>query len=128
MFRAIIIVLVVLAPMAAQAVEYHCNVEKKFNSEHTYTQSDIEKFQYSVRIEEIGNSALISRCSFSTSEQTVTCDRYVVDKIESDSYVKIKKYYNFRSQLDVQLWRSLFFVENNGRAGIAFGNCKVVAP
>ena len=115
-------------PFTAQAAEYHCQVQQKFNSEHKYTQSQIEKGQFSVRIEENGSAAFVSRCSYTPSEQKVICDRYAVDKVVQDSHMKIKKYYVFRSQFDVQLWPSLAFVENNGRGGIAFGKCTVVAP
>ena len=50
------------------------------------------------------------------------------DLVFPDEYQKIKKYYRFRGQFDVQLFPSLFFVENNGRGGIAFGKCRVVSP
>ena len=58
----------------------------------------------------------------------MTCDRYPMDKVVLDENVKIKKYYLFRSQFDVQLFADLLFIENNGRGGIAFGRCRVVAP
>ncbi len=41
---------------------------------------------------------------------------------------RIKKFYVFRSQFDVQVYPDLSFIENNGRGGIAFGTCSVVAP
>ena len=41
---------------------------------------------------------------------------------------RIKKYYVFRSQFDVQVFSDLSFLENNGRGDIAYGKCEVVAP
>jgi hypothetical protein len=117
-----------LFAMPAFAVEYECKVERKLDTERPYTSEQIQKGQFSVRIEESGNSARVSRCSSSASAKKVTCDRYQMDKVVFDENVKIKKYYLFRSQFDVQVFSDLFFVENNGRGGIAFGRCRVVAP
>ena len=103
-------------------------VEAKFNPEHVYSQSQLQKGQFSVLVEERGNSAFLTRCSFAYSSQKVTCDRYEVDKVVFDENVKIKKFYVFRSQFDVQVFYDLFFIENNGRGDIAFGKCEIVAP
>ena len=51
-----------------------------------------------------------------------------VDKVATGKYVKIKKFDVFESQFDVQLFLNMEFVENNGRGGISFGKCKVMAP
>jgi len=112
----------------AQAVEYNCKVGKKFSAEHTYSVPELEKGQFSVKIVDEGESAILSRCSVTLSANKVTCDRYIVDKIIFDENVKIKKYYVFRSHFDVQVFSNLSFVENNGRGGIAFGKCVVTAP
>jgi hypothetical protein len=115
-------------PGLATAVEYDCAVEKKIDSENTYTPDQIDKYQYSVKVEKGKEGAFLSRCSFSLVENKVTCDRYRVDRVVFDEHAKIKKYYAFRSQFDVQLFPNLLFVENNGRGGIAYGQCRVVAP
>ena len=78
--------------------------------------------------DERGDTVFVSRCSYAASVQKVTCDRYKMDKVVFDKNVQIKKYYLFQSQFDVQIFRDLSFVENNGRGGIAFGKCRVVAP
>jgi len=109
-------------------VEYDCGVEKKFDSANIYTKDMIEKSQFSVRIEEESGGSYLSRCSFTASAGSVTCDRYAVDKVVFDENVRVKKFYVFSSQFDVQLFQSLFFLENNGRGGIAFGTCRVVSP
>ena len=59
---------------------------------------------------------------------SVTCDRYEVDKIMFDANAKIKKFYLFGSQADVQIFSDLSFVENNGRGSVAYGKCRVIAP
>ncbi len=128
MFHKFLVALLFFMPVMVQAVEYHCIVEKKFDAEREYTPAQIEKGKYSVQIEENGDTTFVSRCSFSPSAQKVTCDRYQMDKVVQDYNVKIKKYYLFGSQFDVQLFASLLFVENNGRGSIAFGKCNVVAP
>jgi len=113
---------------ASLAVEYDCAVEKKFYGGQAYSKDDLQKGQYSVLIQEEGDDAFLSRCSLSPSEKKVTCDRYEVDKVVFDSNVKIKKFYVFRSQFDVQLFPDLLFIENNGRGSIAYGHCKIVSP
>ena len=128
MLRFSVIILVLCVPTFAAAAKYDCKVEKKFDSENTYTANKIEKGQFSVKIEDSGGGAFVSRCSLSPSANKITCDRYQVDKVVFDEKVKIKKYYVFQSQFDVQLFSDLLFVENNGRGGIAYGKCRVVAP
>jgi hypothetical protein len=128
MLRVSVILLVLCMPGFVAAAEYDCKVGKKVESEATYTAHQIEKGQFSVKVEESGGGTFVSRCSLSQSANKVTCDRYQVDKVVFDENVKIKKYYVFRSQYDVQLFSDLSFVENNGRGGIAYGKCRVVAP
>ena len=124
--RALIVMILLAVSVQAEALEYRCNDEKKLNFDNVYSAVEIEKGQISVLVEEKGDSAYLSRCSFSPSVHEVTCDRYEVDKIVFDEKVNIKKYYAFRSQFDVQVFSDLHFVENNGRGGIAFGKCNVV--
>ena len=122
----VIIAMLGIKPLCA--AEYLCQVERKFNASHRYTPEELERWQFSVRINENSDEASIDRCSFSSSAQTVTCDRYVVDKVAFDENAKIKKFYVFRSQFDVQLSSDLNFIENNGRGDIAFGECALVSP
>jgi len=60
--------------------------------------------------------------------QKITCDRYQMDTVVLDEQVKIKKYYLFQSQFDVQLFANLSFIENNGRGSVAYGKCRFIAP
>ena len=113
---------------SATAADYNCIVNKKLTSGKTYTAQEIAKWQFAVKIEERGNKAFVSRCSYSSIENKITCDQYEVDKIVFDEHVKIIKFYYFRGQFDVQVFADLSFIENNGRGGISFGNCKIVSP
>ena len=113
---------------SAWSVEYYCPVTSKFDSEREYNQEHLRQYDYSVRIADLGETATVSRCSYTPSEARITCDRYEIDKIVSDEWVNIKKYYHFQSQFDVQLYANLRFVENNGRGGIAYGTCQIVSP
>jgi hypothetical protein len=122
------IVLFFLLPTITQAVEYNCKVEQKFDSAQVYSADQLQKGQYSVVIKDNGVAASLSRCSFSPSNQAITCDQYEVAKIVFDKQVKIKKYYVFNSQFDVQMFSGLTFIENNGRGGIAYGKCSLVSP
>lgn len=128
--KSVISALLIVAAFSgvASAAEYECLVSKKFDSEQEYTEEIIQKFRYSVKVEDLTGTSFLSRCSVSPSAGKVTCDRYTVDKVVMDSNVRIKKYYHFLGQFDVQIFRDLSFVENNGRAGIAFGKCSLSSP
>lgn len=125
---AMLLIFSLCAPAFAAAAEYECKVEKKVDSDASYTSNQLEKGKFSIRIEEGKKETFVSRCSFSPIAQKITCDRYHVDKIVLDEYVKIKKYYLFRSQFDVQLFPDLSFIENNGRGSVAYGKCRFTAP
>jgi len=106
---------------------FKCSVTKKINSERTYSKERLSKYRYSVIIEDNGSKdSFFSRCSYSPIAKKDTCDRYKVDKIANDTNVNIKKYYIFQSQFNVQIFKNLSFVEDNGRADIAFGKCKLL--
>ena len=117
-----------LAAAPSYAVEYFCKAERKFSTEHQYTSQEIEKWKFSVRLEEMDNKAFVSRCSYVLSVANLTCDRYEVDKFVFDKNVRLKKFYVFSSQYDFQLFADLTFVENNGRGDVAYGKCQLVSP
>lgn len=71
-------------------------------------------------------SPFVERCSYIESQNKVTCDKYLVDRVEVDQYIGVRKFYYFKGQFDVQLFDDLSFIENNGRKGIAYGQCKGV--
>ena len=107
MHRFSIIILTLCMPSIVAAAEYNCKAEKKFDSENTYTADYINNSQFSVKVEEGSSGVFLSRCSFSSSANKVTCDRYKADKVAFDKNVKIKKYYVFSGQFDVQLFSDL---------------------
>jgi hypothetical protein len=110
------------------ASEYICAITRKLERDREYSKQQIEQYQYSNRIEVRETEAFVSRCTYSQGAAKVTCDRYKVDHVVFDPNVKIKKFYLFSSQFDLQLYQDLTFVENNGRGGIAYGNCKLISP
>ena len=61
---------------------------------------------------------------FSLSAQRDTCDTYEVDRVETDRFTGIAKYYYFRGQFDLQVFPDGAFVENNGRGLVSFGHCR----
>ena len=110
------------------SVEYYCPATKKVSFEQEYSQAELDKWKFATKVEETGAAAYVSRCSYTLSEDEVTCDRYKVDRIEYDENVKIKKYYYFRSQFNFQIFADLSSLEDNGRVSIQFGRCEVIAP
>ncbi|NVI98290.1 hypothetical protein HV824_09155 [Myxococcus sp. AM009] len=112
----------------ATAVEYRCTVNRKLSVDYEYTAAELEKLKFHNLIEETAKGTFISRCGFSLIAGQVTCDRYKVDRVEVDPFVKIKKFYIFRSQFNLQVFRNLDFIEDHGRGGISFGKCELTAP
>jgi len=123
--RVTVALSVALASSVARAAVLECSVTRKLDTENTYSREYLEKAKFTVLVEESASVAKLSRCSFVQSKRSVTCDSYDVDRVEYDANIGAKKFYVFRSQLDVQVFRDLTFVENNGRGGIAFGTCHV---
>jgi hypothetical protein len=122
MKNLICISLLLISPLV-YSNSYDCKVTRKFDFQSEVTPSIIQKYQYSVRIKDTSKPEL-ERCSFTPSQNRVTCDRYTVDRVEIDKFVGIKKFYYFTGQFDVQLYPDMRFVENNGRGGISYGVCE----
>ena len=66
------------------AEEYFCPVSKKLSSEGAYTTAQLQKWMFSVKIKHLGETAIMSRCSFASSAGAVTCDDYKADFIYDD--------------------------------------------
>ena len=115
--------LLLLFPPLVFSTTYECKVSRKLDSENFYTTERIEQGKFSVNIRHDKKSD-IERCSFSPSQNKVTCDKYQVDRVEVDKWVGIKKFYFFKGQFDVQLFPDMSFIENNGRGGISYGKCE----
>ena len=113
MFRISILFIILCLPVLAQATEYKCDIKKKFDFGHAYSPDKIKHDKYSVLIEEKGDTAFVSRCSFSLSAKKITCDLHKADKVVFDKNVRIKKYYFFQSQFDVQLFSDLSQIRAN---------------
>ena len=126
---AIISIPLLFAASEASSAELYCRVTDKYDFEKIYSEAEIDEWKLSAQLEDQGNKAFVSRCSYTTNEGKVTCDRYEVDRIEYDENVNIKKYYIFSSQYNIQIfYENLLFIEDNGRGGISYGNCIVVSP
>ena len=116
----------------AQAEMWNCVVDRKIDSERTYTDANIQKWHARAALILTDAGALIARCGLSiASGNRETCDYYDADKIERDPVTGIIKAYYFKGQMDLQIYPNQngtggTFVENNGRGAISFGTCTVV--
>jgi hypothetical protein len=113
---------------SAVAADYRCTVERKVHHEGEYTAAELEKGKFSNLIEETKEGSFVSRCSFEATQGRVTCDHYKADRVEVATGVKIKKFYFFSSQFNLQVFPNLTFIEDNGRGSISFGRCQLIAP
>lgn len=116
------------AALRKQLVDAGLAKEETADSEVRHVAADVLKKNQAHLIVEDEKKAFVERCSFVASANRVTCDRYKVDPVVADKNVDLKKFYLFRSQFDVQIFRDLSFIENNGRGGLAYGVCKLIRP
>jgi hypothetical protein len=124
----IFLIFILVFKIEASSAEFSCKVTEKYDFGKIYSKAEIDKWKFSAKIEDHGTSAFVSRCSHSNIEGKVTCDRYEVDRIEYDKNVNIKKYYIYRSQYNIQMFKDLSFIEDNGRGGISYGKYKLTSP
>ena len=121
-----------LLPFVAQASQFNCTVTRKADNKAEYAAGRIASEQLSVLLavddnedkNPLNDKASISACDITAAEGK-TCDTYEVDKIAYDDATKLKKYYNFYAQVDLQVWPDLSYVLNDGRGGVSYGSCKV---
>lgn len=118
------VVAVAPAASAQTTLPLLCVVQRKVDVERTYSQADLDRFQFHVEIMLEGGALTLRRCSFAPSRGRTTCDDYPVDHVENDATSGIRKFYHYRGQFDVQVFPNGTFVENNGRGSIAFGSCE----
>ena len=91
-----------------------------------YSSVWLSKYQPKVLVLEKTDGITLSRCSYSPSAKKETCDSYRVDVVKVDAYVGHRKFYVFGSQFDVQIFSNNSFIENNGRGGVAYGQCALL--
>ncbi len=110
------------------AATYRCEPELQSNFGNRVENNDFLRNNkpYTTVVDE--KNPKIERCSFSSFEKRNTCDTYEVNRVELDSKVNIKKFYVFRSQFDVQIFKDMSYIENNGRGGFQIGKCKLISP
>jgi hypothetical protein len=122
--------LLVAALLSAAPVEENleCTVTSKFSMGRRYSDDELARFKFTVRLVGAAQPVRVERCSFAQSAGRVTCDGYTVDRIERDAAVGHRKYYVFRSQYDLQVFADMKFIENNGRGDVAVGACVSARP
>lgn len=117
------LILLAFYPCLVYSFSYDCKVTRKIGPENIVSNTELRKWKFSIKIHDTLNPEL-ERCSFDTGKDRVTCDKYTVDRVETDKFVGIKKFYYFTGQFDVQLYPDMRFIENNGRGGISYGKCE----
>lgn len=120
--KKILLLSLIFFSSCVYSTTYDCKVTRKIGPENIVSDSELMKWKFSIKIHDTSKPEL-ERCSFVPSQNKVTCDKYSVDRVETDKFVGIKKFYYFTGQFDVQLYPDMRFVENNGRGGISYGSC-----
>ena len=125
--KKILLAMTLMLVSFSHAGTFECKVEKKYSADLSViqTKQEIEKYNFNINVQE-GLETKVRRCSFAPSQNGVTCDTYIADRIEftNTQFVKIKKFYVTNSQYEIPIFKDMSFVENNGRGSIAYGKCK----
>jgi len=108
-------------------VEYRCPATRKYDLDTTYSPEEIKDRQFSTRLKELPDGLFLFRCAFSNYAGKVDCTRYKVDRVEVNQDLKIKKYYAFGSQFNLQIFSDLKSVEDDGLGGLQYGKCEIIA-
>lgn len=75
-FITFLIVISILTFLSqASAVTYECNPVKRVDPNKEWSKEEINKWEFSNKLEDFGDTAYIARCSFSSRANKVTCDR-----------------------------------------------------
>jgi mono/diheme cytochrome c family protein len=111
----------------AAAMKFNCRTTKKYTSKVASTSEELERNQFSTRIEELPQGIFIDRCSFSHNAGKVNCLRQKVDRIEFNRELKIKKFYVFSSQFNFQLFPDLSSLTDDGLGGVQYGICEYMS-
>lgn len=114
------LVTILLIGSISEAEVKKCKPTSGVNVQGAISGSDLSKRE----VHSLVDNESISRCSLVPSLGKVTCDVYKVDKMVEDPHVKIKKYYYYKGQLNVQVFPDGGYIEDNGRGTIYFGSCK----
>ena len=115
----------ILISTASFGLTLECNVLNKYSSKGKYSKANLQKYNPSIKIEFSGDKYYVSRCSYETIANKITCNKHKMDKAVIDNFTSYIKLYHFSSQFDVQLFTDKSFVENNGRTSVSYGTCKV---
>ena len=116
---------VILISTSSFGLTLECNVLNKYSHKGKYSQANLQKYNPSIKIEFAGDKYYVSRCSYETIANKITCDKHKMDKAVVDDFTSYIKLYQFSSQFDVQLFTDKSFVENNGRSSVSYGTCEV---
>ena len=63
--RAALLAMMLTIASQAGAAEYKCEVTKKLDAENNYTAAHLKKWQFSVRVKDYGDKAILSRFRWS---------------------------------------------------------------
>jgi hypothetical protein len=114
--------------ISAHSATYKCEPEfQTVFGKHVENNDFIKSFKPYTLVQD-DRDASIQRCSRSFTENKHNCENYKIDRIENDSNVLVKKYYIFKAQYDIQIFKELSYIDNNGRGGMLYGKCKLVSP
>lgn len=124
--RFLILAIFVFSISSSNATSYKCEPEFQTVFGSRVENNDFLKVFKPYTFVHSEASGSVERCSRSYTQNQHVCETYKVDRFENDANVQVKKYYVFTSQYDIQIFKDLSYIDNNGRGGMLYGKCKII--
>lgn len=119
--------LIVLLSLTQSAVAevYECPVIKKLEivTDYRYSPEELRKLGLVIRLVVNEDAAAFERCRNGAPGSEPVCQTYTVDYISRDPDRGSTKFYAFDAQIELQLFRDLVILENDGRGAAAMAAC-----
>ena len=123
--QCILFLALLLSPLVASSEVYDCVVIKRIEvvTEYRYSAEELQRLGLSIRIEVTDKDAVIYRCRNRDAGEEPTCQAHTVDHLSYDENRGSTKFYLFDEQIEVQLFRDLVVLENDGRGTSSVAAC-----
>lgn len=110
---------------------YKCDLAKTIHVKHNTATKDLKRNMYSLFILEtdnpkVKNQYTLYKCFYKKPTNKKRCEDIPISKVSLLDGSQIKKYYNLDMQYDLQVFKDLSFIENNGKGVISVGMCKIL--
>ena len=122
---ALLATAVLLPAAAAQATTYECRVTAVWSPLTIPERSYLARTRPSLRLHDSDDGTDVLRCTRDPARKKRTCRTIPIDWMAEDPAHGSRKFYQFATHYDLQLFADRTFVENDGNGVILHGKCRI---